>query len=159
MSSAILPTNRMNLRKALFEPGHLDIIELPDDGDKQSILNSKESIASINKFNGGCITCMIDGRILYIAAYYPLHRGVYEVFVLSSIYVSKYPKTFHREIVSWLEHLRNEEPDVHRFQTHSIADDKHDRWMERLGFVCEGTLKQYTSEKEDRRLWAMFIEG
>ncbi len=43
---------------------------------------------------------------------------------------------------------------VHRVQTTSLADALHDRFMESLGFECEGVLRQFTDLKEDYKAWA-----
>ncbi len=102
---------------------------------------------------GHAYTLVKDGRIITCIGWVPLWPGVYEIWQIPSVYVAEdpldYVKTLKEFITVYTEKLK-----AHRIQTHSPADKLHDRWMQFMGFECEGTLLQYSRFKEDYRLWS-----
>lgn len=137
-----------------LHPIHLDMMELrelelstiPED-DLRAFTNCRTAW-----------TYVIDGRILCIAGYFLLRQGVAEVFVIPSIYASEYALPFQRAVKKILN-LWVEEMDLHRIQTHSHDDDETSRWMQSLGFIREGWLPYYSSNKLHYNLWARYHNG
>jgi hypothetical protein len=141
------------IKLALFHPNHFDVMDLASE-DVEG-LEANRSVFEAAMKTGGMVTATTNGRILYIAGYYQLHSGVFELFVIPSIYVPEHPIVFHRSVQRWIDSILEEEPGIHRLQTLSIGLPERDTWMEALGFVCEGTLFRYTKSGQDWRMWAI----
>ena len=97
-------------------------------------------------------TMIEDGRIITCMGCFPMWDGVWEVWQMPSVYVLKYAKGYCKTILGLLDGAA-ERVNIWRMQTHSPADDLHDRWMKFIGFECEGTLKEYSRFKVDHRIW------
>lgn len=136
-----------------FKMAHLDIIEIREHEQQILDLNKLNIIADM----GNCFTFICDGRIITVYGFYFDMPGVLQVFLIPSIYVKQYAKTFLKYIKSTIQIPKVLE--AHRVQTISRANEETDRWMEYLGFVCEGTLINYIMG-EDYRMWAITdVEG
>lgn len=101
-----------------------------------------------------CWTAIYNEKILAIIGFREVMRGVLEVFVIPSIHVPDYPQVFVRGVLRLLNRVSEDIPDVHRMHTFSVANDETDRWMEVLGFKCEGVLEKWDSAKHNYKLWA-----
>ena len=102
---------------------------------------------------GGTMTILADGIIIAILGYFEKWPGVIQVYVVPSIYVRQHPKHFLKTVKLYLDRLANDFG-YHRMQTESLSDDSTDKWMHILGFTCEGLLSQFSSTKEDYKMWA-----
>lgn len=96
-----------------------------------------------------------NGDVMAVIGFFKCWDGVAEVFVIPSKYVDQCKTAFVRHVKRELDRIILENG-FHRVHTYSLADDVTDRWMEFLGFVKEGTMKQYTKNKDDYNMWARF---
>lgn len=136
-----------------FKPAHLDLIEVRE-ADQIHIGAEQMQYVAEAGMSG---TVFYDGRVLGIIGWYEHWDGVYEIFMIPSIYVRKYAKTLIPIIKQYLDSLFTVHG-AHRLQSTAWATDEMDRWMEYIGFRCEGTLAQYTKNKVDYRIWARVKE-
>ena len=96
-----------------------------------------------------------DGTVVAILGYIKLWQGCLEVFIVPSEHVAKYAKGFVQAVKHHLAEIQERE-NAHRLQTASWAELQTDSWMSHLGFTCEGTLRQYTKNRLDYRMWAKY---
>lgn len=98
-----------------------------------------------------------DGRIITCLGCLPLWDGVWQIWQLPSIYVKDYVRDYCRTVSGILETGAKAEK-VWRAQTTAPSDELHDRWMEFLGFECEGVMKEYSRIRQDHKMWARRFE-
>ncbi len=98
-------------------------------------------------------THYIDGKIIYLSAYWQVVPGNWEVFIIPSIHLPRYIKSVVKDIRLWLRSIQ-EKHGARRIQAWGDANSIIDRWLSCLGFACEGTLKYYDSDG-DKRIWSM----
>lgn len=138
-----------------FQLAHLDFLLLREH--ERELIDNEKFVGMAEV--GNCWTVKLDGRMLAVIGFLKIWDGVLEVFVVPGIYIKRYPKTFLKGISEWLESMWEVRTDVHRIETKSLADDRTDKWMRKLGFTCEGTHLQYTSKRQDYRTWARIRDG
>lgn len=103
-----------------------------------------------------CYTLLIDNKPIAVFGFCALWKGVIDVFVIPSVDVPKHPIAF---IKAAKQKLSEYTPVVRRMQTKSRADCSTDRWMQAMGFTCEGTMVGYTEAGADYRIWARVNRG
>lgn len=144
----------MELDRVVFHVKHLevaalDLREFSGIGYSPDVLEKIEGMASI----GVAMTLMYDGRIVGFTGYFQLWPGVAEVWLIPTKYVKDRPlllvRTLKRYIEGIVENLK-----LHRIQTTSIDDQRHNRFLEVLGFESEGVAKDYIRRGSDHRYWA-----
>lgn len=117
-----------------FNVEHLKLMDIRH-SEKGFIDANQEKFAALAELGMGG-TMMYDGVVLASFGFYQNWPGNYEVWVIPSVYVSKYPRVFLRTVRGKLDAIaRNHE--VSRFQSPAIADEFHDKWMRHLGFENE----------------------
>lgn len=139
-----------------FRPAHADLMEIRE-FEREILAQRAETLVAIAE-QGYCGTMMYDGRALGIIGAVKMWKGVFEIFIIPTVYVEKYPLAFVRTVKGLLDSFQ-ESHDVVRFQTESLADELHDRWMKYIGFKCEGTLEKFSSTGLDCRMWARIYHG
>jgi hypothetical protein len=98
-------------------------------------------------------TFWFKGSLGVIGGHYIMWEGVAEIFLLVSVDIFRYPKTF----IIGCEYMFNKvksDMSLHRIQAPTLDDSRRSRFLQRHGFVDEGVLKQYTSDRQDYRMWA-----
>ena len=139
-----------NLRRIDFEIKHIDLMEMRED-EAIGIMqmdNIYEKISSAAQVSKECSTFTADGKIICCAGYYELWDGVVEVWIIPSVHVSDYVRSFARVFRDAVDSLINEKG-YHRVQTSCANDALHHRWMKWLKMEPEGIMRNYTSYKED----------
>lgn len=101
---------------------------------------------------GQCGIHVIDGRILFISGYFEVAPGVIEGFIYPSKYIFQYRKTFYREVKWWVQTLKVQ---CRRFQCWGEDTELSRRWLEALGFRCEGVLQSFTSDGSSWLVWGL----
>ena len=85
--------------------------------------------------------------------------GVSEIWAITGELVAKYPKDFHKickEIIANAIDKGN----LHRLQCTAEVDyDRTIKWLERLGFEREGTLRNYTTDGRDMYIYSIIRKG
>lgn len=141
-----------------FEPEHIPLLTMRPDEDKwfesQEVIDRQMTALAHNAISG---SLFVDDKLVAVIGWLPLWKGVVEVWSFPCADIHRYAVIYLKTVLKQLEviHLVAK---PHRIQTHSQADPLHDRWMKRLGFTCEGTLKQYSCDREDFRIWALWAE-
>jgi len=138
-----------------FEINDLKRIDLLDD-ERELILDHAEffaALAGLPEPRAYCGTTFIGDELFYIGAWYEEADGVCRVFVIPSANSLKRPKTLLKTVREWIAKIE-QAGWAHRIQTLSLPIDRIDRWMEALGFLYEGTLRQYSKTGQDYKLWS-----
>lgn len=99
-----------------------------------------------------------DGETIAMIGLQQVWTGVCNVFIVPSISAHTIKKvafikcvhTIRKQIDKWIGDLG-----IHRLQTSTPYDDTHKRWMEKLGFTCEGVLEMYGPDKKDHLMWSL----
>lgn len=137
------------IQQVPFKPEHMDVLIMREH--ERELIDPAKFTEMALKNN--CFTFLINGVPLCLVGWVKLWHGVADVFVVPSVHVPYFPKSFYKAVKHYLDILE-QDVGLRRMQTTSLADDETDSWMEHLGFKCEGTLEQYTINKLDYRMWA-----
>ena len=132
---------------------HLTLLDAREYEKKNVLPYVNSAFLTAMETSGWSYTLVQDGRIVTCIGAIQLWPGVWEVWQIPSIYVPRYAKSYCQTIKGLLD-VRALGLGAWRLQTHSPADELHDRWMAFIGFECEGTMKEYTRNKIDHRIWA-----
>ncbi len=133
---------------------HFDLLELrPEESNlTQNYFGVEKAKALVDLSMAN--TLMDDGRIIAIVGFYELWQGVYELWAVPSVHIEKHPVAYVRQVKRYVKQIY-ENFGAHRLQTTSIANHKHDKWMEALGFSYEGTLAKFGPDMLNYRMWAI----
>lgn len=96
-----------------------------------------------------------DGRILGAAGMTQIVPWVADFWLIPSKWVPDYPLAFHRTVLGKFKELLAQSTAV-RIQ--GVVDPKYPervRWIERLGFTREGTMRTFGPNGEDMDLYAI----
>jgi len=137
------------LEGVAFEPQHAYDIELREY--ENGYINRDWIVNVANQ--GSVATCFMGDTVILILGYIEEWPGVIRVFVIPSVYVPQFAKSVVRFVKNSLARLASDFG-YHRMFTESLANEQTDKWMRVLGFECEGTLKKYSANKEDYKMWA-----
>jgi hypothetical protein len=145
------------LKTIPFNREHLTLLE-PREYEKERVLPFLNSgfLDAVER-SLWSYTLVKDGRVVTCIGGLQLWSGVWEVWQIPSVYVHKYTLEYCRTLKGLLDAWAEKEK-AWRLQTSSPADELHDRWMEFLGFKCEGTMAKYNRFKIDYRIWSRIWE-
>lgn len=134
-----------------FDLAHIDLI------------NTKIAYPSIDWLKANCYTSfelgeeaktyVADGRILFACGMKYINEGVGSCWVVPSIYVDNYAKSFFKEMKECLD-IYSKKMGLHRIQT--CIDEKSVKWIEMLGFKRESVLEKINIDKTDQYLYVKF---
>jgi len=144
----------MELERVVFHAAHLDVADLDlreFDGVGYNE-DTKERIAGMADL-GVAMTLMWDGRIVGFTGFFPLWKGVVEVWLIPTKYVGLKPLLLVRTLSRYIEGIV-EDHKLHRVQSTAIDSPIHTRFFECLGFECEGIAKDFSKRGIDHRYWA-----
>jgi len=97
------------------------------------------------------VTGLDKGVVVACGGITPFLSGNAEIWLIPSIYFKEHAHTAVPEIMRWLFEVR-ENLQLNRMETSCIDDDLHTRFMEALGFECEG-LKRKFYMGIDYKMW------
>ncbi len=139
-----------------YELDHLFDISI--DFDKYPLCQNNITILAQILQNGISKTILDDEKKpIAIISVMLLHRGVACVHIIPSI---KAHESKRKSFISAILRLRSELEDIakeyklRRIETLTVDDKKHNRWMEHIGFVCDGTKQMYGVNGEDFNMWS-----
>ena len=142
----------MEVKVIPFHPKHLEVMNIRDidsaifgDFKSQEAFDRVDQMSRISTQAG---TFLCEGRIHFVAGFCPMWPGVYEVWMLPSVYVRNAPMFFCRTLRRYIDRIAHDFK-AHRIQTTSFDDKFHERWMKFMGFEKEGTLRQFTQDKRN----------
>ena len=144
---------RSEFKRILFKVEHLEIMDMRSI--EQETILGNEKIMQLLKTQNNCldaITLVYDGRIIACMGFVETFPGIADVWLIPSIHIRKIPKMFLIEIKQYLNAIM-QALNFHRLQTVGRTDVFHVKWMEYIGFKCEGTLKNFY-KNQDYLLWA-----
>jgi hypothetical protein len=133
-----------------FHPKHFEIMDLRPE-EKNAIFSLPDAYERFERVAAASVqaaTFIHDGRILFCAGFSILWSGVADFWMVPSIYAKAYPLTFYRIAKRYLKVLP-ETFKLHRMQTTSYDDPFHEKWMNKLGFQKEGTLRKYRPDQSN----------
>ena len=133
-----------------FEPEHLDNIDYRI-FDKDSISRWPDILKYINQLPsfGPCYTGLINDEIIGAGGLIILWPGVAEAWLLTGNLTNKFSLSFHKTITKGLR-LLIDSMGLHRVQ--AVVYQYNDiaiKWIERLGFVCEGLMEGYGPDQSN----------
>jgi len=133
-----------------FNIAHIDLINTKIDYPSLDIL--KEEVYPLDCDEAK--TYIIDDKIIFACGIKWVRQGVGHCWVIPSIYVDKYSKSFYIEINKLLNEY-SKKMNLHRMQT-TITDD-FVNWIEKLGFHRESVLEKITFDKKDEYMYVKFF--
>ncbi len=110
-------------------------------------------------FQNGISKTILDGdkKPIAIMSAMLIHEGVACVHIIPSkeAHESK-RKSFISAVIALKSEFENiaREYKIRRVETLTIDDEKHNRWMQYMGFVCDGTKQMYGINGEDFNMWS-----
>jgi hypothetical protein len=114
---------------------------------------SKDLLHSV--YNINMSFTLLDGeKIICLACHTRNATGFVEVFITPSCDVKSYALRFQKMCKAYIKRIEEDTPKFRRMETRSLANEATDRWMESLGFTCEGTHRNYAPDGSDYRTWA-----
>ncbi len=135
-----------------FRFTHLELMDLRS-FEREMVDASPEKYEALATLGDGAVV-VYEGTILAAFGFLRLWPGVYEVWVLPTIHVSRYPAIFLRTVRSTLDGMFKTH-NLRRLQSPAIADRLHDKWMRHLGFVNEtpNGMPGYGEVGQSYNLW------
>lgn len=130
-------------RIILFSPSHLN--------DEINISHiHREALIQAHQRPGFTVMSIIhEGRLIGIMGVKEIHKGVGEVFAFLSQKPHSFLMSLHKSAKELINYCRDELK-MHRIQATCQTNCKEARkWIERLGFGFEGTLKAYDPLTEE----------
>lgn len=142
-----------------YKPDHFDLLEVRvhEQESLRAIKNGKE-ILNAKLQNNCCFTMMYDGRMLGVMGWFDYWPGFCEILIVPSPYLAEYGKVAAKHIKQYFnqfEKINN----YKRIQVTAVKDDLHHNWLSWMGFLVEGTLKNYGPNGEDFMMWARCADG
>lgn len=98
-------------------------------------------------------TYIDDDRVIFACGIKWIRKGVGHCWVIPSIYVDKYAKSFYNEI-TFLLNQYSKKMNLHRVQT--SVETSFIRWIEKLGFHQESVLQKVTHDQKDEYMYVKF---
>lgn len=137
-----------------FHPEHVKLMQIREQELKGIFAFEKawEGLTKLHKVSIALTMCY-DGRILGSMGFLDMWPGVCEVWVIPSRHLDRYGLVFARAVKRNLQTLIDDDK-MHRIQVTAIDDNRHNRWLEWLGFKCEGVMKNYSYQKQDFKMWS-----
>lgn len=134
----------------IFREAHADLFEpLPHEAEKfRSWIPNLHKLGLLDQ--AGIHT--VDGRILFVSAFYEIAPGVAEGLIFPSVLIHKHKKDFLREAKWFCSHVKSQ---YRRFQCYGDDTEVSRRWLKALGFKLEGELKSYTMDGSSILIWGM----
>ena len=134
-----------------FDIAHIDIINTKIDYYSLDVLK-----AEVYPFEGDeAKTYIKDDRIIFACGIKTFREGAGHCWVIPSVYVDDYAKSFYQEINFLLETYAKKMK-LHRIQT--TISEPFVKWIEALGFKRESVLKHITHDKKDEYMYVKFFE-
>jgi len=119
-------------------------------------LSDTEWAKAIGKEAVAAYTGYVDGEIFAIGGLNILWEGVGEVWVIGSPTIPTYRFSYVKAVKFYLNYFRKEYK-LKRVQAQIVSDyDMLRRFVERLGFVYEGTLHKYCGGDLDNCMYAIW---
>ncbi len=136
-----------------FRFEHLELMDLRD-VEARMVSASGDKYQALATVGDGA-TLVYNGVVLAAFGWLPIWPQVYEVWVIPSIHVSRYPAVFLRTVRGYVDGMFRTHP-IRRMQSPAIADRHHDRWMQHLGFVNETPhgMAGYGDDGTTYNMWA-----
>ena len=117
-----------------FNIAHIDLINTKIDYPSLDVL--KEEVYPLDCDEAK--TYIIDDKIIFACGIKWVRQGVGHCWVIPSVYVDKYPKSFYIEINKLLNEY-SKKMNIHRMQT--TITDAFVNWIEKLGFHRASVLE------------------
>lgn len=134
-----------------FEIAHIDLINTKIDYPDLNVL--KAETYTDYEYGDEAKTYIVDDRIIFACGIKMIRKGIGHCWVIPSVYVDGYARSFYKEIKTLLE-THAAKMQLHRVQTN--ISDPFVKWIETLGFKRESTLKQITFDKKDEYMYTKF---
>jgi len=134
----------------LFKPDHLEYMRVQK-GEPEEIAGIPGVSLTLCSLGAKSIVAE-DGTVLGIIGLVPTLPGACEVFILASEDQDAHSIGFARAVRKELLEIK---PKYHRIQAVTTDDKTHQRFIEWLGFLKEGTLKKYGLKGNDMVMWGL----
>lgn len=143
-----------NYRVEVFKPS--DLVDIDMREHERETINIDNLMFQMCLPNSQCGTMFAnDGTIICLVGICELWNGVFQVFVIPSRDMRKYGVGVVRQVRRLLDSIQISHK-AHRMQSWSLDDTQTNKWMETLGFTCEGKMLYFTNNKHDYNMWARY---
>jgi hypothetical protein len=140
-------------RTVPFKAEHVELMDLRDH--EKAFITGNDRIAFLAA-NSIAVTGVVDGVVVLAGGVVPYMNGNADIWLLPSVYLKDHQLTVVRELRKWLFQVR-EDLQLIRMESTCPDDELHTRWMESLGFECEGVKRKYFMGN-DYRMWGRVWE-
>jgi hypothetical protein len=134
-----------------FDITHIDLINTKIEYKDLNVL--KAETYSNYELGDKAKTYIADDRVIFACGIKIVREGVGHCWVIPSVYVDSYARSFYKEIKNLLD-TYSLTMNLHRIQT--TIQDPFVSWIESLGFKRESILRQITADKEDEYMYVKF---
>jgi hypothetical protein len=136
MSTNIVPFEAWHLEQLQLQPHELEM------------LDDKKFLANALAPGNDCRSTFHEGKLLGVGGYLKLWEGCFEVYMIPSVYIFEYPYVAFKVVRKCVVLLKSM-LGAHRLQTGVWDNPRRIKFMEKLGFVVESRMRQYTKTRED----------
>lgn len=131
----IVPYKAEHLKRLLEQPGHENMLEFMSSTEYQRYLEAQ----------GESFTALEGDKILACAGLLKMWKGRAVAWAIMDKDLKKHFLSIHYAVKRFLSAT-----DYRRIETHVYCDfEQGKRWIELLGFTCEGVLHKYTPDGFD----------
>ncbi len=144
-----------NVKIVPFHPEHIKLMDIREH-ELTTVFcytDIEERLEALQR-SGACGTIVWNNVILGVMGFQDMWKGVCEVWVIPCKSIPQHSVVFARRVKKSLE-LLLQTGYYHRIQIHALTNKVQDRFFEWLGFEEECVLKQFSSTKQDYKLWAI----
>ncbi len=136
------------MRIVPFEPWHLGLIE-PRWPNADIADGTKLQYGRFYQRAGPAWSGVHHGKVIVASGIVMLWPGVVEAWLFASDGIKECKIAFHKAVVRMMEGLMRD-ANLHRIQTSCHSEYATSRkWLERLGFQCEGLMAGYAPDGTD----------
>ena len=133
-----------------YKPEHLEELLLQPSQAYMRPFMSDKVYQNALQIEGMAFSAIMDGKVIACAGVLPLWENRGHAWALLNDNIKTNFVSIHRATARFLDTCR-----MNRIETHVDKDFGCAlRWMEMLGFECEGTMRKYTSDGRDAYMFA-----
>lgn len=137
-----------------FHPAHAEVAELTDHEEKifKRMPDAYAKLQELSSRSTEAVTIMLEGRIIFMGGFIKMWPGVCEAWMIPTKHFAKHKGIAFKGILHFIE-IFADSMKIHRMQAICFGDELHSNFLDHLGFKFEGTLKNYSDEKEDHYIY------
>lgn len=101
-----------------------------------------------------CLTFCDNDRPIMFGGWWEPEPGLMRIFIVPGRDALRRPRALVHQAKWWIRHVEQNYYGLTRIETYCVPQAKINRWMEFLGFCCEGKLQRYTEAGQEYQVWS-----